>query len=168
MLYVLGMTKQYIQATSVSYQNKAILITGKPGIGKSSLALRLIESCGAVLISDDVTEVRKEGDILIAVAPDSMRGCIEVRGLGILVNQPMVENISVALLVELIEAKEERRLDMSKTKEILGIQLPFFQLNAYDSILDLKILKAFDILTKKEVLFSDLPEEERQKIQKGR
>ncbi|MBR6231679.1 MAG: serine kinase, partial [Alphaproteobacteria bacterium] len=45
-----------IQATAVSYKKHAILIQGPSGIGKTSLALQLIER-GAFLIGDDVVEL---------------------------------------------------------------------------------------------------------------
>ena len=55
---------------------------------------------GAVLVSDDRTLVVRQGTALLARAPDTIRGRIEVRGLGI-VSLPQVDDLPVALVVHL-------------------------------------------------------------------
>ncbi|HEY1962405.1 MAG TPA: HPr kinase/phosphatase C-terminal domain-containing protein [Rhizomicrobium sp.] len=60
-----------------------ILIVGESGSGKSGLALRLIER-GAVLISDDRTDLLAQEGNLWARAPAALAGLLEVRGLGII------------------------------------------------------------------------------------
>ncbi|WBH18386.1 HPr kinase/phosphorylase [Sphingomonas radiodurans] len=73
------------------------MILGASGAGKSDLALRLIDR-GATLVSDDYTEISREGGTLVASAPVTIGGRIEVRGLGI-VPSPHVDGITVALAV---------------------------------------------------------------------
>ena len=48
------MTSQSVHGTCVEINGEAILIKGDPGVGKSSLALQLIDR-GALLIADDQT-----------------------------------------------------------------------------------------------------------------
>ena len=59
-----------------------MLISGPSGSGKSDLALRLLDR-GFTLVSDDQTIVRKDGDRLIASAPPTIKGKLEIRGIGI-------------------------------------------------------------------------------------
>jgi HPr kinase/phosphorylase len=72
-----------------------VLLLGKPGSGKSDLALRLLDR-GFVLVADDRVEVI-EG---IARAPVALAGLLEVRGLGI-VCLPALPQVRLALAVEL-------------------------------------------------------------------
>jgi serine kinase of HPr protein (carbohydrate metabolism regulator) len=58
-----------------------ILLLGDSGMGKSDLALRLIEQ-GSLLVSDDRSEMFIDGGKLKARAPAALAGMIEVRGLG--------------------------------------------------------------------------------------
>ena len=51
-----------LHSTSVVIEELGVMILGKSGMGKSDLALRLIDS-GATLISDDYTICKKEESI---------------------------------------------------------------------------------------------------------
>lgn len=73
---------QIIHATTVNVGGRGVLILGRSGAGKSSLALQLI-SLGAQLVSDDRTLVQREGDGLVAQAPATIAGLIEARGVGL-------------------------------------------------------------------------------------
>ncbi len=95
-----------------------MLIEGASGAGKSDLALRLIDR-GATLISDDYTRLTRAGDALIAAAPDTIAGKIEVRGLGIL-SVAHVDHVRVALAVRLTEAPE-RMPPSDDARKIAGI-----------------------------------------------
>ena len=55
------MKPKTIHATSVVIEDSGVLIVGNSGLGKSDLALRLIDS-GATLISDDITICKKVDD----------------------------------------------------------------------------------------------------------
>ncbi|HWA90641.1 MAG TPA: HPr kinase/phosphatase C-terminal domain-containing protein [Rhizomicrobium sp.] len=76
-----------------------ILLLGPSGAGKSDLALRLIEK-GAILVSDDRTDLCVKNEKLIASPPAGIRGLIEARGLGI-VALPHAHKARVALAVKL-------------------------------------------------------------------
>jgi len=76
-----------------------VLLLGESGSGKSDLALRLIER-GAVLVSDDRTELFAEAGALIAAPAKGLVGLIEVRNLGIL-ELPHADTARVHLAVHL-------------------------------------------------------------------
>ncbi|KQN37512.1 hypothetical protein ASG37_10750 [Sphingomonas sp. Leaf407] len=87
-----------LHATCVAVRGAGVLITGRSGSGKSDLALRLIDR-GAVLVSDDYTHLRRDGDTLVATPPARIAGRIEVRGVGI-VPLPHLASVPVRLLVD--------------------------------------------------------------------
>ena len=86
------------QAGCVAIGGRALLIEGPPGIGKSSLALALIDR-GAVLVGDDGVALARRAGVLWAQPPPNIRGLIEVRNVG-LVELPVTE-APVALLIRL-------------------------------------------------------------------
>ena len=119
-----------LHSSSVAIDNRAVIITGASGTGKSDLALRLIDE-GAKLIADDQTELRVEGAELLASPPKTLAGIIEVMHVG-LMRMDYVSSISVALVVELTphEQNLERLPELQKI-ELLGkavrrIWLPAF------------------------------------------
>ena len=69
--------------TLVNVDGAGVLITGRPGIGKSECALELV-SAGHRLVADDVVEIEPCGATHVGRAPDRFAGLLEVRGLGIL------------------------------------------------------------------------------------
>ena len=88
-----------IHASCVAIGKAGVLLLGKSGAGKSDLALRLIDQ-GAVLVADDRTLVWVEKDALHARAPSTIKGLLEIRGLGI-VASPVRAKIRVLLAVRL-------------------------------------------------------------------
>jgi HPr kinase/phosphorylase len=81
--------RKLIQQTTLhgvflSIRNVGVLITGPSGIGKSEVALDLIDR-GSRLIADDVVQVYRSSPYkLTGFCPEIIRGYLEVRGLGIL------------------------------------------------------------------------------------
>src|SRR5688572_8948122 len=92
-------SSETVHVSSVAMDGRAVLISGPSGSGKSDLALRLLDR-GFSLVSDDQTIVRRDGDRLIASAPQTIAGKLEIRGIGI-VDIDHVEDVPVALHVEL-------------------------------------------------------------------
>ena len=76
-------SSETLHASTVAIDGRAVLIAGLSGSGKSDLALRLIDR-GAVLVSDDYTVVSRAGDELTACAPTTIKGKMEVRGVGLM------------------------------------------------------------------------------------
>ena len=88
-----------IHASCVAIGNKGVLLLGKSGTGKSDLALRLIDG-GARLVADDRVLLFLKGGALHARAPDTIRGLLEIRGVGI-VELPIRRQVRLALAVML-------------------------------------------------------------------
>ena len=127
------LSAETLHASTVAKDGRAILITGPSGAGKSDLTLRLLDR-GFTLVSDDQTIVRKDGDRLVASAPPTIAGKLEVRGLGI-VEVARTDNVPVALIIELT-SDIQRLPDDSRERPILGVQLPFVTLDAMPSDAD--------------------------------
>ena len=121
------LSSENLHATSVARDGRAVLLLGPSGSGKSDLALRLIQN-GFVLVSDDRTIVRREGDRLIASAPPTIRGKMEVRGLGI-IEVEAIDDLPVALAVELV-GDMQRMPDESRTRTFVSIELPLVSIDA--------------------------------------
>ncbi|WP_375270454.1 HPr kinase/phosphorylase [Sphingomonas sp.] len=88
-----------VHATTVAINDHGVMLIGASGAGKSDLALRLIDR-GATLVSDDYTGVARHGETLVATAPATIAGQIEIRGVGI-VAVPFTSTIVVKMVVEL-------------------------------------------------------------------
>ena len=140
----LRLSSETIHASTVaSDDGRAVLITGLSGSGKSDLTLRLLDR-GFVLVSDDQTIVRKSGTQLIASAPPTIRGKLEIRGVGI-VEMETIEEAPVALIVEL--TTEITRLpDDSRERPILGIAVPLISVDAMTASAASKVALALDRL----------------------
>ena len=130
-----------IHASTVASEGRAVLITGPSGSGKSDLALRLLDR-GFTLVSDDQTIVRRDGDRLIASAPPTIAGKLEIRGIGI-VDMATLSDIPVALLVELT-SDIERLPDDSRERPILGVSLPLISIDAMSASAPTKVALALD------------------------
>lgn len=112
-----------IHATCVALEGRAALIRGAAGQGKSGLALQLI-ALGATLVADDRTRLWRNDDRLIADAPDTIRGRIEARGLGIL-HLPQTGPAPVACVVDL-DRSETDRLPSLCHETVMDLRLPSF------------------------------------------
>lgn len=109
---------------------RAVLITGPAGAGKSDLTLRLIGR-GWRLVADDYAHVVASGGALYAVAPATIAGRIEARGVGIV--PASARGMSrLALVVELTDHAPER-LPESETRAIEGVDLPLLRLRGFEA-----------------------------------
>lgn len=115
-----------VHASCVALGDKAVLIRGPSGSGKSDLALRLIDD-GARLLADDYTALTREGSRLIASPPAEIAGKIEVRGLG-LIDLPAASDVEVALVIDLVGQDEIERLPDPQDTEIEGVTVPLLGL----------------------------------------
>lgn len=95
-----------IHGTGVSLAGVGLLLTGAPGSGKSGLALRLM-ALGAEFVSDDRVILTREGDRLWMSGPETIRGQIEARGVGLL-QVASVERVELHLVVDLDRAPDTR------------------------------------------------------------
>lgn len=111
-----------------------ILFTGRSGIGKSEIALDLVER-GHRLVADDLVIItRKAEDILIGAGRDIAEHMLEIRGVG-LVDVKRIFGIRAVRVQKRLEV-EVRLVDWEKTTEyervglednfteILGLEVP--------------------------------------------
>ena len=133
------LSAETLHASTVALDGRAVVISGPSGSGKSDLALRLIDR-GFVLVSDDQTIAKKDGDRLIATAPPTIAGKLEVRGIGI-VDMERTESAPIALAVELT-GEIQRLPDDSRERLILGVKLPLISINAAEASAPAKIALA--------------------------
>jgi serine kinase of HPr protein (carbohydrate metabolism regulator) len=136
------LSAETLHASTVAVDGRAVLLTGPSGSGKSDLALRMLDR-GFTLVSDDQTIVRKEGDRLLASAPPNIAGKLEIRGLGI-VDVERVDNMPIALIVELTNSLIERLPDDSRERPILGVKLPLVTIDALTASAPSKVALALD------------------------
>lgn len=137
---------QLVHATSVEIDGHAALIRGPSGAGKSDLAIRLLEG-GAVLVADDQTELTASAGRLFASAPANIAGLLEVRGVGIL-RVPHRDRVPVALVVDLVPAREVERLPEPMAAVFLGAAVPMVRLHAFEASAAAKVRLAVTSATR--------------------
>ena len=117
-----------VHASAVLAGNRAVLIRGAAGSGKSRLALALVGAAAtgmlrfACLVGDDRVHIEAcHGRLLVRPAP-SLAGLIEVRGVGI--RRLDYEPAAIVGLVVDLGAKDAQRLPQPGETVIEGVNLP--------------------------------------------
>ena len=114
-----------------------VLLLGDSGVGKSECALDLVVR-GHRLVSDDVVEIKRRGDVLVGTGPELTRYHMELRGVGI-VNVKDLFGVAAVRLTKFVEyvlrldpwrpGKRYDRLGLDeKGYEVLGISLPYVEM----------------------------------------
>src|SRR5262249_20426778 len=105
---------------------------------------------GAKLVADDGVELRLDGARLMAAlpstAPESVRGRLEVRGLGLL-PVPSIAAAPVGLFLDMVTAGRVERLPESQTIQWLGVSVPLLQLDPATASAAAKVRLAVRTLT---------------------
>ena len=136
-------SSETLHASAVAIDGRAVLIGGRSGQGKSDLALRLIDR-GARLISDDYVFVRRVEGRLLASAPGTIEGKIEVRGVG-LMELPAERDVAVALFVDLDLAPERLPADEDR-RTMAGVELPVIALSGLEASAPIKVEAALKMI----------------------
>jgi serine kinase of HPr protein (carbohydrate metabolism regulator) len=130
----------------------AAILLGRPGTGKSDLALRFIHKAlpadfGApCLVADDQVAIRRNGGSLFASPPASIAGRIEVRGLG-LIDMPYRDEAELVLAIALTPGRAEPRLpDLAETQDFAGLALPKLRLEPFAASAPLKLALALRMI----------------------
>jgi len=128
----------YVHATCVALRAgrnwRGILLRGPSGAGKSDLALRIVEH-GGRLVADDQTALVPKGRGLVASAPGTLAGLLEVRGVGIvkLGHTQLLARATLALLVDLVSPDRIDRLPEPARETLLGVDLPVVALAPFEA-----------------------------------
>ena len=88
--------------------------------------------------------VRKVGDRLIATAPQTIAGKLEIRGIGI-VEMEAAKDVPVALIVDLT-SEIQRLPDDNRERPILGVKLPLITVDAMTASAPSKVALGLDRL----------------------
>jgi HPr kinase/phosphorylase len=140
-----------VHGTCVALSGRGALLRGKPGCGKSDLALRFIHRFedGAHthgiggLIADDQVVLSREGERIVARAPVTIAGKLEVRGIGI-VEITALGCASLSLMADLVSRDAVPRLppDPLPCEDVLGIAVPVIRLDPFEPSAPIKLLLA--------------------------
>ncbi len=123
-----------LHGTLVDVYGVGLLFTGRSGIGKSEIALDLVER-GHRLVADDRVVVRKMSDeVLIGRGAEHLEHYMEIRGIGIINVQDLfgIRSVRVQKRVEvevnLAEWDTTREWNrdglVDRTTSILGVEIP--------------------------------------------
>ncbi len=127
------MTKNFItHGVLLEIFDVGTLITGVPGVGKSEVALALVDR-GHKLIADDAPEFSvNNSKQIIGSCPELLQGFLAVRNLGVLNikhlfgAQAIKSNIKLKLCISLDKSDEENN---SADLSILGENIPQITIN---------------------------------------
>lgn len=148
-----GAAPVLVQGTCVLIGRTAVLIRGRPGSGKSSLAAGLLhETCVRRcirLVADDAVHLCPAAGRLIAVCPAPISGLLELRGVGPV---PMAETgrAVVSAVADLVAADRIDRLPEPESARLLSIELPRLALPERGRLNATLLLAWFDRLAARE------------------
>ncbi len=124
-------------ASTVAIDNRAILLCGPSGIGKSAISLLLMDR-GAALVSDDQTQLFSQKTTLFAMPHPNIADKIEIRNLGIVQVNAVTEPVPVALKVNL-DREAPRYREKAKQVNIADIAIPEIDIRPDLNLAPLKI-----------------------------
>jgi len=145
-----------VHATAIAVGNRGVLIRGPSGSGKSDLALRCLAYGPSTLLREPVTLVADDQVLLTsdwsqgtprlgASAPQTLRGKIEVRGVGIL-EVAVRDAVDIALVADIAhEGSIERYPEPWPKVVLLGMEVPQIRLLPFENSAPLKIFAALDM-----------------------
>ena len=130
-----------IHGTLVDVYGTGLLFIGRAGIGKSEIALDLVER-GHRLVADDIVSLmRKPPGVLMGSGPEMLKHLIEIRGVGVINVREMFGVRSIRLqkrvetVVELADWNDDEdyeRLGLDEQfREYLGMKIPLMKLPIY-------------------------------------
>lgn len=142
------MKPEFVHGTCVALGSNAALLRGRSGSGKSDLALRFLalpDEDGAAprLVADDQVSLSAVAGGIVASAPETLAGLIEVRGLGIQ-PAPLVASARLVLVCDLVNADDVPRMprDPWERTALAGVELPVLKVAPFEASAPLKLRMA--------------------------
>jgi HPr kinase/phosphorylase len=142
------LARELVHGTCVALGQRAALLRGESGSGKSDLALRFLALPGdgdlrPHLVADDQVWIDLEDGLPIASAPEKLAGLIEVRGLGI-AEMPFVAATPLVLVCDLVAGEDVPRMPSEQWDRVLlaGGSIPALRLSAFEESAPLKLRMA--------------------------
>ncbi len=122
-----------VHATCIEVDGAAVLLRGPPGSGKSDLGLRLVDG-GGRLVADDQVRLDTVAGTLVASAPPSINGKIEVRGVGVITlpEDSLSPNSPVMLVADLVDSSVERSPE-PECCNLDGVELPVLRMAPFEA-----------------------------------
>ena len=138
---------ELVHGTCVALGRTAALLRGPSGAGKSDLALRFLFLARRgpaaleppVLVADDQVWLVCNGERILVRSPETIRGRMEVRGIGIVEVKSLAE-ADLALVVDLASAGAiERMPEAGRTTRLLGVEVPTIALCPWEGSAPIKL-----------------------------
>jgi HPr kinase/phosphorylase len=138
---------EVVHGTCVALGQRAVLLRGSAGSGKSDLALRFLFLArrgpaaleAPVLVADDQVRLVSDGKRVLASSPEAIRGRIEVRSVGIVTVKSIAE-AELVLVADLVDIGKTERLPAPDAKvRILDVDLPLVRLAALENSAPIKL-----------------------------
>lgn len=122
-------------AVMVCWHQYGLLICGPPGIGKSSLALAMLNQGGQLIADDCVDITRREGQ-LIAQCPAAHIGLLHSRELGLLdirslfTDNAVLAESNIDFIIELLpQPPQQLAFCPESSEKILGVNVDILALS---------------------------------------
>jgi serine kinase of HPr protein (carbohydrate metabolism regulator) len=121
-----------VHATVLVLGDRGLLVRGRPGSGKTGLALSLLAHAKAHglfarLVSDDQALPASAAGRLVCSAPETIRGLAEFRGIG-----PAAVEVEpravIDLIIELVPGESAPRMQDPDTQYIGSVEIPVIRL----------------------------------------
>jgi HPr kinase/phosphorylase len=142
------MGRALVHGTCVALGDRAALLRGAPGAGKSDLALRFLAlpnegELRPLLVADDQVQLDVNGAIVTVSAPETLAGMMEVRGLGIQ-EMPTIAAARLVLVCDLVAADQVPRMppDPLDRTALEGVDMPLLHLSPFEASAPLKLKMA--------------------------
>lgn len=126
---------KYLHGVFVEYANQGVLITGAPGVGKSTLGLELVTN-GASLIADDLVRVIKINNIVYGQLPNNQyTGLLHLRQSGFvsvdhLHKRAASKRISKLTVIILLSTDWQVLENLTFSyQSILDVNIPFYSIH---------------------------------------